>query len=445
MPVINTKEPVILAAGDLFIMVASLLLTLVLRYNGLLTHRLLAFHAVPFAIVFLYSLVIFYISGLYGRMIAIARSSVPGTVIKAQIAAGLIAVLLFYLAPGFTVTPKLTLFIYIALSTALLILWRIGTYPLLSLRRKYPALVIGSGPEAEELIREMAVSPRIGLVCRKRIDPGASVETLIHALEGSSTFQYIVADVSDARLNDLLPELYRRFFSKAQIIDLYDLYENVFQRIPLSCMNYAWIMSHVSSAAPKTYDALKRAIDVVFGVIVGIAACVAYPFVALALKIQDHGPVLISQERTGKGGEPMHYYKFRSMQRNESGKWVKESGAGDNRVTPVGRFIRKTRIDELPQALAILKGDMSLIGPRADIAGLDKRLEAEIPYYPVRTVIKPGLTGWAQINQAKPPQSVEETKLRLSYDLYYIKHRSLALDMSIILKTFRTLLSREGM
>ena len=130
------------------------------------------------------------------------------------------------------------------------------------------------------------------------------------------------------------------------------------------------------------------------------------------------------------------------MQRNEPGKWLSES---DNRVTRVGRFLRKTRIDELPQALAVLKGDMSLIGPRADIAGLAERLEAEIPYYSVRNIIKPGLTGWAQINQEKPPQSLEETKIRLSYDLYYIKHRSLGLDLRIILRTLKTLASRVGM
>jgi lipopolysaccharide/colanic/teichoic acid biosynthesis glycosyltransferase len=209
-------------------------------------------------------------------------------------------------------------------------------------------------------------------------------------------------------------------------------------------MNYAWVMSHISSVSPKAYDLMKRALDVFFGLIVGLAACVAYPFVAIAVKIEDKGPVFIRQQRTGKNGVPMHYYKFRSMQRNETGKWVAESSKGSNQVTRVGRFIRKTRIDELPQGLAVLKGDMSLIGPRSDIAGLGERLAKEIPYYSVRTIITPGLTGWAQINQDKPPQTIEENKIRMSYDLYYIKYRSLGLDVRIILRTFRTLLSRVG-
>ena len=445
MAIVNKKEPIILGFVDVIILAVSLFVTLALRYHGMPSSNLIGLHVLPFTIIFIYSIVVFYISGLYGRTVSLARSSIPGTVIKAQVVNGLIAVALFYFIPSFTVTPKVTLFAYIFLSSALLILWRMSTYSLFSLRRKYPALVIGSGLEAEELMGEMSVNPRIGLFCRKRIDPDASAEALLAAMEDNgSTFQYIVADVGNPNLEALLPELYKKFFLKAQIIDIHELYEQVFNRIPLSCMNYAWVMSHISSVSPKTYDLMKRALDIFFGLIVGLSACVAYPFVAIAVKIEDKGPVFIRQQRTGKNGAPMHYYKFRSMQRNETGKWMAESVKGANRVTRVGRFIRKTRIDELPQGLAVFKGDMSLIGPRSDIAGLGERLAKEIPYYSVRTIITPGLTGWAQINQDKPPQTIEENKIRMSYDLYYIKYRSLGLDLRIILRTFRTLLSRVG-
>ena len=207
-------------------------------------------------------------------------------------------------------------------------------------------------------------------------------------------------------------------------------------------MNYAWIMTNVSSVTPRVYDAFKRLIDVVFGALVGLAACILYPFVALAIKLDTPGPVFIAQERIGRNNKTIIIYKFRSMSRNESNVWVGES---DNKITRVGAFLRRSRIDELPQALAILKGDMSLIGPRTDVIGLAQRLEQQIPYYAVRTVITPGLSGWAQINQEKPPQSVEETMVRLSYDLYYIKHRSIGLDFQIVLRTIKTLLSRVGM
>ncbi len=446
MTIVNKKEPILLGLIDICILIGSLYLTLALRYHTLPSDGLVHVHQVPFTIIFLYSIVVFYISGLYGRTVFMARSSIPGIIIKAQVINGLIAVALFYFIPSFTVTPKITLFAYILLSSALLAMWRMGTYSLFSMRRKHPALVIGRGSEVDELIAEMSVNSRIGVVCHKRIDPEATATELLSTMENNgSTFQYIVADVNNPHIEALLPELYKRFFPKTQIIDIYDLYEQVFNRIPLSRMNYAWIMSHVSAVSPSMFDAVKRGSDIFFGIIISIATIIAYPFVALAIKIEDRGPIFIRQERTGKDGVPIHYYKFRSMQRNDSGKWVAESAQSENKVTRVGHFIRKTRIDELPQGLAVLKGDMSLIGPRSDIAGLGERLQNEIPYYSVRTIVKPGLSGWAQVNQNKPPQSVEETKVRLSYDLYYIKHRSINLETQILLKTFKTLLSREGM
>jgi lipopolysaccharide/colanic/teichoic acid biosynthesis glycosyltransferase len=449
MTIVNKKEPIILGLMDAVILVISLLLTLTLRYSSWPSADMLNQHLLPFAIIFIYSIVVFYISGLYGRSVSVARTtraSIPGAIIRAQIANGLIAVILFYFIPNFGVAPKTNLFSYLFISSILIILWRLSTYPIFSLRRKYPALVIGSGAEVDELIAEMSANPRIGLSCRKHISSDETDEALLSAMEeNSSAFQYIIADVNDRRLEAILPELYKRFFRKAQIIDMHELYEDVFNRIPLSCMNYSWVMSHITPLSSTAYDLVKRTVDISFGLIICLAAGIAYPFVAIAMKIEDGGPVFIKQQRTGKNGAPMHYYKFRSMKRNETGKWLAESTKNANPITGVGRFIRKTRIDELPQGLAVLKGDMSLIGPRSDIAGLGERLAEEIPYYSVRTIIKPGLTGWAQVNQNKPPQTVEENKLRMSYDLYYIKHRSLSLDFQIVLRTFKTLLSREGM
>lgn len=129
------------------------------------------------------------------------------------------------------------------------------------------------------------------------------------------------------------------------------------------------------------------------------------------------------------------------MKVNDKGAWVEKE---DDRITRVGRILRKTRLDELPQLYNVFKGDISLIGPRPDICGLKERLEKEIPYYNIRTVVRPGLSGWAQVSQDTPPQSVEETKERLMYDLYYIKNRSLVLDLKISLRTLGILASRTG-
>ncbi|MBU1558085.1 sugar transferase, partial [Patescibacteria group bacterium] len=168
---------------------------------------------------------------------------------------------------------------------------------------------------------------------------------------------------------------------------------------------------------------------------------ILYPFVFVAIKIEGGGPVFITQERIGQGNKIIKMVKFRSMKVNDSGVWPTEE---DQRITKVGKFIRKTRIDELPQLWNILKGDISLIGPRPDIIDLGKKLTKEIPYYTIRNLVKPGLSGWAQIKQDVPPHSIEETKVRLTYDLYYVKNRSFLLDFKIALKTIKTLLSRAG-
>ena len=130
---------------------------------------------------------------------------------------------------------------------------------------------------------------------------------------------------------------------------------------------------------------------------------------------------------------------------NNNGVWIHEDkDKYENKITRVGAFLRKTRIDELPQLWLVIKGDVSLIGPRPDMTGFEPRLAAEIDFYAVRYTVPPGLSGWAQVTQTIVPQSVEETRERFAYDMYYIKHRSILLDLSIALKTVRILLSRVG-
>jgi len=442
MTVVNKKEPILIAVGDIILLIISVIASLILRYQSIPTMDSLLLHVLPFSIIITFSVLVFYISGLYGRSLDLVRHSTPGKIIRAQIANGLVASAMFYFFPSFIVSPKTTLFIYVALSTLFILFWRIHTRSILNLRRRYSALVIGSGIEVEELVNEINNNSQSNIFCKNRIDLSDSNIDTTKLLDSSNNYRFIIADLNDSRIDKILPELYKSLFPNASIINLYDMYEEIFDKIPLSRINYTWIMSHISSISPKMYDSGKRLVDIVLSGVVGIFAIIVYPFVALAIKLEDGGPVLISQFRVGKNNHLFPIYKYRSMTRSDGGQWLPGS---ENKVTKVGKFIRKTRIDELPQALAILKGDMSLIGPRADIIDLGKKLGLEIPYYTIRTVIKPGLSGWAQVNQEKPPQSIEETKVRLSYDLYYIKHRSLKLDLLITLRTLKTLLSREGM
>jgi len=168
----------------------------------------------------------------------------------------------------------------------------------------------------------------------------------------------------------------------------------------------------------------------------GIVSLVFYPFVFLAIKISDGGSIFFIQERIGKNNKIIKVNKFRTM--DES---------GNNKITKIGGWLRKTRIDELPQLWNVFKGDVSMIGPRPEIPTLVKHYESEISYYNVRHLIKPGLSVWAQLYDTDPPKvnaDDEKTRRKLSYDLYYIKNRSFMLDLKIALKTIKALLSRSG-
>jgi lipopolysaccharide/colanic/teichoic acid biosynthesis glycosyltransferase len=168
------------------------------------------------------------------------------------------------------------------------------------------------------------------------------------------------------------------------------------------------------------------------------------PFISLATLIDSGRPLLYSQTRLGRGASKFMIYKFRTMKQDaEQNGEARLAEKNDPRVTRVGDFLRKTRLDELPQFWNILRGEMSLVGPRAERPELIAEFQRQVPFYRARLLVKPGLTGWAQINYGYYA-SVTEMSVKLEYDLYYIKHRTLAMDFQIILRTIGTVLRRTG-
>ncbi len=224
------------------------------------------------------------------------------------------------------------------------------------------------------------------------------------------------------------------------------LYEEMTSRVPVHHLESDWIIRsfvdglHVSGI----YELTKRLLDIIgalFGLIIFI---VLLPFLALAIWIDTGSPIFYSQDRLGKGATRFIIYKFRSMFQDsemEGGPYT--TMENDPRVTRVGNFLRRTRLDELPQFWSVLRGEMSLVGPRAERPSLVKEYQKQIPFYRARLLVKPGLTGWAQINYGYVA-SVTETVVKLEYDLYYIKHRTLAMDVAIILRTIGTVLRQTG-
>jgi lipopolysaccharide/colanic/teichoic acid biosynthesis glycosyltransferase len=452
---INKKEPFIIGLGDIIFMIVSLWLALYLRLGSGLDMEMWNNHLLPFSFIFLYSLVVFYVAGLYARHAVVLRKTAL-TVLNSQIISALIATLIFYFTPAvsniLSVSPKTILVIYTLVSIVLISIWRIFVFPLISSRKKHQAIIIGRGEELEELLNHVNTSSKSLIKCVLSIDlDGLSVEEIRQKIvSGIENLQidYVILDMYDEKVKPILADLYSTIFTKVQYVNFYDFYEDLFDKIPLSRLKYSWIMERMSFSDMRLYDIVKRIGDIILSIPVAIVFFVSFPFVYILIKLDDKGKVFIRQERIGKNNRLISIYKYRSMTQNDGGVWLtpnEGTGENQNKVTKIGYALRKSRVDELPQVLSVLKGDMSFVGPRPDIIDLGKRLAKDIPYYTIRNVIKPGLSGWAQVNQEKPPQSVEETKLRLSYDLYYIQNRSLGLDIKIVLRTIKTLLSRVGM
>jgi lipopolysaccharide/colanic/teichoic acid biosynthesis glycosyltransferase len=220
------------------------------------------------------------------------------------------------------------------------------------------------------------------------------------------------------------------------------VYEDVFDMVPLEIINQDWVFRSINVS--KRYDGLKRFIDIMLAFPACIVSAVfILPFVYMAIKLEDRGPIIYSQFRVGKFGKLFAVYKIRSME-NLPTNVIKET----KKVTRVGAFIRKTRIDELPQLWNVLRGDISLIGPRPETPLLVKEYTESVPFYNVRHIVRPGLSGWAQTQQHEAPKfgiDIKQTKTKLAYDMYYLEHSSFMTDIAIILRTIKVLVSKSGL
>ncbi|MBK7320345.1 MAG: sugar transferase [Anaerolineales bacterium] len=224
------------------------------------------------------------------------------------------------------------------------------------------------------------------------------------------------------------------------------MYEEMTQRVPVEHLESDWVIrSFVDQVRVSgVYELFKRLMDIFGGLLGLLIFAIIFPFTAIAIVVESGFPIFYSQERLGKGGRLFRIYKFRSMMQDaEADGEARPATVNDPRVTRVGNFLRRTRLDEMPQFLSVLTGEMSLVGPRAERPELVAQFQKQIPFYRARLLVKPGLTGWAQINYGYVA-SVKETVVKLEYDLYYIKHRTLNMDFNIVLRTIGTVLRRTG-
>jgi lipopolysaccharide/colanic/teichoic acid biosynthesis glycosyltransferase len=399
---------------------------------------------------FLLFLIVSFSAGLYDKQSIVLRGRIEGVLIRVQIINFLIGIAFFYFAPVL-IAPKANLFIYIIISTAVLILWRRIMFPVITTSRPQAAILVGSGEDISDLHDEVNTTARYGIFFKQQVTPSDSSSDMAQRISDAMKHtgaSIVVANLHDRRVEAAVPLLYSLIFSGAQIIDASKMYESIFDRIPLSMVGERWLIENSGTALAnrRVYDGLKRTADIIIACGGGIVSLIFYPFVYAAIKMDDKGPLFIFQNRIGRKGKLVRIIKFRTMSRNDNGQYG-NTGATKNVITRVGSFLRRSRIDELPQFWNVIRGDLSMVGPRPELPNLVDVYKKEISYYDARHLVKPGLFGWAQIYHENHPHheiDTEETSNKLSYDLYYIKNRSFMLDLKIVLRTLQILIRRSG-
>jgi sugar transferase (PEP-CTERM system associated) len=288
-----------------------------------------------------------------------------------------------------------------------------------------------------------------GSIKSNRVNSGTAVMERIGSLSSTWKQQYwsgILIDGAERNLSEqMVRELMDMRLKGVYVYSIADFCEQFWQKIPPAYVQDDWFAftSGFNILHNRIKAKLKQLIDIaVAAVLIMLSLPITLP-IAIAIKLSSPGPIFYSQVRTGLNGKKFRVYKFRSMYRNAESKGIQWAQEKDPRVTRVGSFIRQTRIDELPQLWNVFKGEMSLVGPRPERPEFDLQLREQIPYYDVRYLVKPGITGWAQVCYPYGA-SVEDAYQKVAYDLYYIKNYSLLMDLAIAFKTLRVVLMGKG-
>ena len=443
-------------ALDILALYSSLYLTLIIRYGSYFRESL-GLHLLPFSTVFLTWILVFYVSNLYE--ISYLRNNVIFYSRYFQAIATNIAITLvfFYLIPFFIITPKTNLLIFaLIFSVAGFLIRAIYNYILVSQTFRNNTIIVGLNQQSLELAKFIKENPQIGFqlkyivnVSSQGSSEGFGEFEIIHDSDlekiiKEEKIKIVILSPAAYQLPKIIDLFYKSLDRKINFYNLSDFYEKTTGKIPLGAIDQAWFLENLTEGTKRLYEFVKRIADVLFSIMLGIIALTLFPVIVLLIKMDSRGRVFYRQKRIGQYGQIFEIIKFRTMAENAESKsgavWAQRN---DPRVTRIGKILRSTRIDELPQLWNIFKGEMSFIGPRAERPEFHENLKKTIPFYEERYLIRPGLTGWAQV-QYRYGASVKDAAEKLQYDLFYIKNRSPVIDLSIILKTINTVLRRAG-
>ena len=437
----HTPGRLILFIADSVILFGSLYIALSLRLQDALNFERFLSFVPPFLVIIVVSIAIFYSYGLYDKPTLRLIRELNKRIFTSQVLVILCVTVLFYSLPILGIAPKTILLLYVLISSILMSVWRQYAFSIVLHYRKQRSVIVGSGETYHTLVDELSRNPHIGIKLLSAIDVDTYDMKKFQEVLATTQPNSIIIDMRDERIKPYFDAVYLELFKGAVVLDIVDVYEDVFDMVPLDIINQDWIFRSINVS--KRYDGLKRLLDSICTVPLSlVTGIIIFPIVYLAIKIEDGGPVLYSHIRIGKNGKPFRIYKFRSMENLPTNE-VQET----KKVTRVGAFLRKTRIDELPQLWNVLRGDVSLIGPRPETPNLVKEYADTVPFYNVRHIVRPGLSGWAQTQQHEAPKfgiDIKQTKTKLAYDMYYIEHSSLLTDISIIIRTIKVLISKSG-
>ncbi|MFA4990884.1 MAG: exopolysaccharide biosynthesis polyprenyl glycosylphosphotransferase [Candidatus Paceibacterota bacterium] len=431
---------IILAIGDLVCFYLSLFLMATIRH---LNADYFSIHLKLFSIIFIVWLVVFYIGHLYELENFKDRKKLFNLICRLQIINIVLAIIIFYLYP--VITPKTNLALIIIFSSLFILLWRYLATPIFLKKIAYRTLLLGNSKEIEEINKLLSESSVMGYQLVKWIDnPAQFQENELKNLVEKEKIRIIVIDdllKDGAKKGALQKFVIEEMFQQKEIYDTIEFYEMVFKRIPLSAVDENWFLNYLKVYRQNHFFSTKRIFDFVAALIIFLISLIFWPFIVLAIKIDSPGPIFYSSWRVGQNGRLFKIYKFRSMYAlPEDENWPRWANQNDSRITRTGKFLRKTHLDELPQLINILKGDMSFVGPRPIEKKLFDLCIQEKPIYYLRNIVKPGLVGWAQLNYPYAASLEDELK-KFEYDLYYLRNRSFWFDIAIIARTIKILLS----
>ncbi|MBU0677871.1 MAG: sugar transferase [Verrucomicrobia bacterium] len=443
----------VLFTGDLVCIVGSIVLSSVIRLTPTEGMAYVIEHIPSLGGSVLIFLVVFYVAGLYERETLLLKRA---TFVPPLVAVGISLIVIIVI---FYARFRLHIGRGILLLAGFFIFWSVwGIRRLYRVAAGYgflnkSALIVGDSEEAENIIRLVAGTPDsgmklFGIVSSTSGRPGdfiAGVPVLgridrLREIAGYDIETIIVA-TSLSREPSLLRLLRPLRYAGVEVLDYASLYEKLAREIPLNHIDDEWLMHAAMNSSRIHIRKFKRAMDISIALIGLILSAPIAMIAAIAIPLNSKGPIFYHQKRVGQDGRAITVIKFRTMRMNAE----KETGAVwamavDTRVTRVGRFLRKTRIDEIPQLINVLLGDMSLVGPRPERPEFIDALAEVIPFYRERLLVPPGVTGWAQVKYPYAA-SVEAARRKLQFDLYYIKHMSFYLDVLILLRTFRTIVT----